>query len=119
MKLTFLVVSAVALLTVTSSFAADCIPNTLQGHESFCLTVYEKDVKLGVGACAGAVNMLHADHLKFQCAPGTKQASREWEVWCWGTPRRCNISQYALCTYKSSDMHGALEKEPGEHCTTD
>ncbi len=106
-----------ALLSSLSSavLADDCLQNNLPGHEHFCLKLYEKDLRASDRSCRTKVDVLHVNHLKFQCTSG-RNAGRDWEVWCLGDSK-CNTDQHALCTYDPKRMNGALEWNPGQHCT--
>jgi len=66
--------------------------------------------------CWSYMGQLRGDHLKFQCTSGRNQG-RQWDIWCWSGDGACNVNQYALCTFQSSQMHNASEWTPGQHCT--
>jgi hypothetical protein len=122
MRLCFLLLSAFVLLAIsTSSFAQQpqsqpqpkCIAtNQLPGVQPFCLTTFEKGVRMTEPKCKNALG----DHLKFQCTSG-RNNGRNWDIWCWHGDIACNVNQFALCTYDLQRMHGANEWNPGQHCT--
>jgi hypothetical protein len=107
----------VAVVTLESARAEDCMVNTLPGHETFCLHEWDKSVKLIGQGCGSYLGPLHGDHLKFKCTSG-RNVGKEWDVYCWDKGGlRCNVTPTALCTYDPKRMRGAQEWNPGQHCT--
>jgi hypothetical protein len=110
---------AVALLegATTALAQQSCIANSLPGNKNFCLTKYGKNVPMTEGACTAALGPMHGSHVVLKCTAGVYK-DRDWDLWCWGDGTgKCNITQYALCTYTTAAMRNAEEKNAGETCT--